>query len=143
MVLYLCQRIKIFSIIDHGYLFISKFIIYSRLDSDHHSVSMHGLFWGVGAALRPHPRCCCWPGSESGLDTSATPPHYSLHCPGPRTLHQPFLILTLILMNTVKCTFKDRALVCKACWKPKVKAQKAPSSIFRIHLSIDVKIEEL
>ena len=63
MVLYLCQRIKIFSIIDHGYLFISKFIIYSRLDSDHHSVSMHGLFWGVGAALRPLPRPrprCCW-----------------------------------------------------------------------------------
>ena len=92
----------------------------------------------------PAPAAAGWPGSESGLDTSATPPHYSLHCPGPRTLHQPFLILTLILMNsTVKCTFKDRALVCKACWKPKVKAQKAPSSIFRIHLSIDVKIEEL
>ena len=95
-------------------------------------------------APAPAPAAAGWPGSESGLDTSATPPHYSLHCPGPRTLHQPFLILTLILMNsTVKCTFKDRPLVCKACWKPKVKAQKAPSSIFRIHLSIDVKIEEL
>ena len=38
-------------------------VYYSRLDSDH-SVSMQGLFWGVGAALRPlprpRPRCCCW-----------------------------------------------------------------------------------
>ena len=77
----------------------------------------------------PAPAAAGWPGSESGLDTSATPPHYSLHWP--RTLHQPFLILTLILMNsTVKCTFKDRALVCKACWKPKVKAQKAKYSVF-------------
>ena len=45
----------------------------------------------------PAPAAAGWPGSESGVDTSATPPH-SLHWPGPRTLrlHQPSSNLPLI-----------------------------------------------
>ena len=53
--------------------------------------------WAPLSAPCPAPAAAGWPGSESGVDTSATPPHYSLHCPGPRTLHQPSSNLPLIL----------------------------------------------